>query len=356
MEVGHYKMDQTIIIGNRKIGANEPCFVIAEAGVNHNGKFELAKKLVDAAVEAGADAVKFQTFKAKNVVTNSAPMAAYQEKNIGIVKSQQEMLRELELSYDSFIELKSYCDKKGIMFLSTPHSEDAVDFLNDLVPAYKVGSGDLTNIPFLEKIAEKNKPIIIGTGMATISEIKEAIKAIYNKGSKKVILLHGTTNYPCPVNEVNLRAMQTIGISTNCIVGYSDHTSSELTPALAVTFGAKVVEKHFTLDKNLPGPDHKASLNPEELKKAIQNIKYAESIMGKAEKNPTESEKKMLGLVRKSIVAAVPIKKGMKITQDMLITKRPGTGIPPVQIKQIIGKIAKENIESDELILFEKLN
>jgi len=348
-------MKKIIKIGSKKIGKNQPIFIIAEAGVNHNGKLSLAKKLVDIAVKAKADAVKFQTFKAENVVVKYAPMAEYQEKNIEKKESQLNMLKKLELSYNDFKKLKKYCDKKGIIFLSTPHSEDAIDFLEDLVPAYKIGSGDLTNLSFLEKVAKKRKPIILGTGMATLKEVKEALNVIYKQGNRKVIALHCTTNYPCPLEEVNLRAMLTMKKKLNCLVGYSDHTFGITVPIMAATLGACVIEKHFTLNKNLPGPDHKASLNPEELKEMVKKIREVEIILGKKEKKPTTSERKIMKLVRKSIVAKRDIQKGMKITKNMLTIKRPGTGIEPKFFKKVVGKIARRYIKKEEFISFKNL-
>ena len=350
---------KTIKIGNKTIGENHPVFIIAEAGVNHNGDFELAKKLIDAAKESGADAVKFQTFKTENVVTRHAGMAEYQEKNIGKKETMQEMIKKLEISYDDFEKLKSYCDEKGIMFLSTPHSDDAIDFLDPLMPAFKISSGDLTNFPFIERIAKKGKPIILSTGMATMKEVVEAVDLIKKAGNDKIILLHCTSNYPCPIEDVNLRAMQIIKEKTNLLVGYSDHTIGLEASKLACNLGAVVIERHFTIDKNLPGPDHKASLSPEELKElviAIKNKDYdipkgkREIILGSAEKKPTEKEILIAKLVRKSIVAKADIPKGTTITKDMLIIKRPGTGIPPKYLNEVIGKKAKTLIKGDNLI------
>jgi len=344
-----------IKIGNKIIREGNPCFIIAEAGVNHNGDIKLAKKLVDVAKEAGADAVKFQTFKAENVVTENAAMASYQKRNIKKKETQQEMLKEIELDYKDFIRLKKYCDKKKIIFLSTPHSEDAIDFLEDLVPVYKVGSGDLTNLPFLEKIAKKKKPIILSTGMATLSEVKEAVRTIKRAKNNKIILLHCTTNYPCSLEEVNLRAMLTLKKEFNLPVGYSDHTLGILVPVMAVTMGARVLEKHFTLDKHLPGPDHKASLEPDELKEMIKTIRNVEKTLGNGIKKPTRSEEKIKKVARKSIVAKVDIPKGVKITKDMLDIKRPGTGIEPKYLKKIIGRITKKDIFKDEVIYWGKI-
>lgn len=344
-----------IKITNKLVGEREPCLIIAEVGVNHNGSLELAKKLVDTAKEAGADAIKFQTFKAENLVTKNAPVAVYQEKNIGRGESQQEMLKKLELSHDDFKELKKHCDEKGIIFLSTPHSDDAIDFLDDLVPAYKIGSGDLTNFPFLEKLAKRGKPIILSTGMGTLEEVKEAVDTI-KKYNDRLILLHCTTNYPCPKKDVNLKAMQTMRDELHCLVGYSDHTLGLEVPIIAASLGAVVIEKHFTLDNNMEGPDHKASLNPTEFKEMIKDIKENKQIetpreiLGTGIKKPTRQELEILKVVRKSVVAAQDISQDTRITEDMVIIKRPGIGISPKELKNVIGKLAKNNIKKDSLI------
>lgn len=347
--------DKKIRFGGRLVGEGEPVYVIAEAGVNHNGRLDLAKKLVDAARDAGADAVKFQTFRAEDVVVREAGMASYQEKNIGRRESQQDMLKKLELSYRDFKELKDYCDGEGILFLSTPHSEDAVDLLDDLVLAYKIASGDLLNIPLLRNAAKRGKPIILGTGMATLEEVKEAVNVIKGEGVDEIIALHCTTNYPCSPNEVNLRAMLTMKKELDCLVGYSDHTTTVTTSIVAVALGAVVIEKHFTLDKLLPGPDHRASLDPDELKKGIEGVREVEIILGSSEKKPTESEEEIMKLVRKSIVAARDIKRGTRITRDMLGIRRPGTGITPKEINNVVGRSVKRNIEKDGLISWDML-
>lgn len=334
-------------------------FIIAEAGVNHNGDFELAKKLVDIAKEAGADAVKFQTFKTEGVVSKYAEMAEYQKQNIGKTENQFDMIKKLELAYEDFIRLKKYCDSIGIMFLSAPHSFDAIDFLDNLVPMYKVASGDLTNIPFLERIAQKQKPIILSTGMGNIEEIKEALDAIYEQSNQEVIVLQCTTSYPCELNDVNLQAMETIRQTFNVPVGYSDHTLGLDACKLAAQLGAIVLEKHFTADKTLPGPDHKASLEPDELKelvRAIRNKDYKTEtdpkvILGSPDKRPTPAELKIAEVARKSIVAAQDIRKGTTIIPDMLIIKRPGTGLKPKLLKKIIGKRAANDIKADKLVL-----
>jgi N,N'-diacetyllegionaminate synthase len=339
-----------IKIDNKEIGENKPCFIIAEAGVNHNGKLDLAKKLVDVAVDAGADAVKFQTFKSEEVATDKAGSASYAKKNIGKDVKQLEMMKNLELKYDEFKKLKQYCDSKHIIFLSTPHSFDAIDFLDELVPAFKFGSGDLTNIPALQYAAEKGKPMIIGTGMSTSKEVKETVNAIKKTGNQRVIMLHCTTNYPCPFEEVNMNAMITMQKELDCLVGYSDHTMGYTVPIMAATLGAVAIEKHFTLDRNLPGPDHKASLEPDELKNMVSEIRNVEKALGSLVKKPTKSEEKIIRIIRKSIIAKNEIKKGTIINQDMLIIKRPGTGLKPSEIMRMYGKKAKRTIKKDEIL------
>jgi len=339
-----------IEIGNKSIGHKQPCFIIAEAGINHNGNIKLAKKLIDKAVDAKADAVKFQTFKSEGVATENANIAEYAKKNIGKNPKQIELIKKYELEYDDFKILKDYCDKKNIIFLSTPHSFDAIDFLADIVPAFKFGSGDLTNIPALQHAAKKNKPLILGTGMATLSEVKNALNAIKKTGNNQIIALHCTTNYPCPFEEANMNSMKTMQKELDCLVGYSDHTRGISIPIMAVSFGAVVIEKHFTIDKTLPGPDHKASLEPDELKNMIKEIRNTEKALGNFEKKPTKSEKEIMKLVRKSLIANKDIQKGTTIQVDMIIIKRPGTGLKPVEIKNIIGKKAKKSIKKDEII------
>lgn len=336
-------------IASKLIGEDMPCFIIAEAGVNHNGKLGLAKKLIDIAVDAGADAVKFQTYKSEDVATRKAGLADYAKKNIGKNLRQVDMIKSLELSYDEFKVLKSYCDKKEIIFLSTPHTFDAIDFLEELVPAYKFGSGDITNIPALRHAAKKGKPMILGTGMSTMDEVKRATDSIKSEKNEKIVVLHCTTNYPCPLVEVNLRAMLKMKSEIDCLVGYSDHTVGITVPIMATALGAVVIEKHFTLDRNLSGPDHKASLEPNELKRMIEEIRNAEKAFGIAEKKPTESEKQIMKLVRKSLVAKKDIEKGSIISKDMIIIKRPGTGLKPTDIDKVINKKAKRKIAQDEL-------
>jgi len=267
--------------------------------------------------------------------------------------SQLDVLKTFELSFDSFRDIKKYCDKKHIIFLSTPHSFDAIDFLDQLVPIFKFGSGDLTNIPALTYAANKGKPMILGTGMATLEEVKKAIIAIKNTGNNDIVALHCTTNYPCPINEVNMNAMKTMIKELDCMIGYSDHTLGPIVPIMAVSLGAVVVEKHFTLDRDLPGPDHRASLEPDELKEMIIDIRNVEKALGSYDKKPTGSELIIMKNVRKSIVANRDIKQGELMTDEMLAMKRPGTGISPANLSEIIGKRSRKNIKKDELVTME---
>lgn len=345
-------MIKDIKIGGKLIGENKTPFVIAEAGVNHNGDLETALKLVDAAAEAGADAIKFQTFKAEQVVIGAGQMALYQKKNLGKEESQIEMLRKLELDENFYKIIIKRCQEKGLVFLSTPHGGfESVDFLQKIkVPAFKFGSGDLTNLPVLEYAAKFGKPVILGTGMATLVEVQNAIKTIKKTGNDQIIVLHCTTNYPCPADEVNLRALITMKEKLPVLVGYSDHTLGIDVPIMAVTLGACVIEKHFTLDKNMVGPDHKASLEPTELKAMIQKIKATEIILGSPIKKPNQSELAMTKTVRKSLVSLKAIKKGEKFTEENLGIKRPGTGQAPKNYSKLLGKIAKRDIPTDTLI------
>lgn len=363
-----------INIGNSKIGDGFPCFIIAEAGVNHNGNLDIAKRLIDAACDAGADAVKFQIFSAEKMATDDAEQAEYQLKNTGIKESQYDMLKKLELGYDDFRELKNYCDKRNIIFLSTPHSciED-VDFVAEFCPAIKVGSDNLTNIPFLTYIAGKGLPVILSTGMATLEEIKEAVEAI-SFLNKQLILLHATTDYPTPLGDVNLCAMSNMGKEFDVPVGYSDHTIGINVSVAAVVIGACIIEKHFTLDRTMKGPDHKASLEPNELRDMVREIRSVEKrikngmsrdgildklgvggALGDGIKRPTESEKKTMKVGRKSIFASVDIAKGNIITETSLAIKRPETGLKPKYYRDVIGKYAKVDIKRNEPITFDKL-
>ena len=346
----------SISIAERKIGPDHPVFIIAEAGVNHNGDIKLAYELVDAAAEAGVDAVKFQTFKAEKLVTKSAQMADYQVTNTGKQESQLDMLRKLELDYDAHAELKTYAESKGLVFLSTPFDLEGIDFLVELgLVLMKAGSGDLTNLPYLEKMASKGIPMVISTGMAVMEECKDALSVIHEAGNENVVVLHCTTNYPCPLEEVNLKAMKTMAQTLGCMIGYSDHTDGILVPQLAVAAGACVLEKHFTLDRKMEGPDHSASLEPQELKEMVKAVRQVEAIMGKGVKEPNVSERKIMAAARKSVVAAVDIPAGTKISLEMLDIKRPGTGISPKKMRDLKGKVSQVAILADTLLSWDML-
>lgn len=330
--------------------------IIAEAGVNHNGDFELAKKLVTAAAEAGADYVKFQTFKANKIVSKTAKKAAYQERNINNGDdSQYDMLKQLEMPGEWHIKLIKYANDHGIKFLSTGFDEESIDFLDRLgTPFFKIPSGEITNKPYLRHIAKKRKPVILSTGMANLEEIQAALKIMYENGLSKeeITVLHCNTEYPTPMEDVNLNAMISIKNILGVKVGYSDHTQGFEVPIAAVALGAVVIEKHFTLNRNLPGPDHKASLEPEELKamvKAIRNIEQA--ISGNGLKEPSKSELRNIVIVRKSIVAARTIQKGDMLTVENLTVKRPGNGISPMLWDEIIGLTAIKDFKPDDLIV-----
>ncbi len=343
-------MSKKIKIGSRFIGQGEPVYIIAEAGVNHNGDFELAKQLVDWAKKAGVDAVKFQTFKTEELVTKQAGMADYQKQQLKDITSQYDMIKSLELDFHDFSRLKVYCDEKQIQFLSTPHSPSAAEFLDPLLPAFKIGSGDLTNLPFLELVASYNKPIILSTGMATLEEVSEAVNAIRSEGNDQIALLHCVTNYPALLEAINLRAMLTLRDTFRVPVGFSDHTTGFTGSIAAVSLGACIIEKHFTLDKNMPGPDHKASMEPGELSELVQVIRSVEAALGDGVKKPTETEMKIRKVARKSLVAKLDIQKGATITQAMIEIKRPGTGMAPVKLSSIIGKKARQDINKDEIL------
>lgn len=327
------------------------CLVIAEAGVNHNGDIELAKRLVDAAYDAGADYIKFQTFKANNLVTVKARKAAYQERQTGSEESQYSMLKKLELSYRDFMVLNDYCRIKGISFLSTPFDNESIEFLDKLgMSVWKIPSGEVTNFPYLVKIAETHKPLIMSTGMCTLEDVEAAIRVLTINGCGPITLLHCTTEYPAPYSEVNLKAMETLRSRLNLPVGYSDHTQGIVIPIAAVAMGAVVIEKHFTLDRTMEGPDHKASLEPSELKAMVDAIRCVESSMGDGVKCPADSEHRNMMIARKSIVAMRAIKKGEQFTRENITTKRPGSGINPMRWNEVLGQFAKRSFEEDELI------
>jgi N,N'-diacetyllegionaminate synthase len=328
-------------------------FIIAEAGVNHNGSIEIAKKMIEVAKECGANAIKFQTFKAEKVISKYALKAEYQKQTTGEIDSQLEMVKKLELSFDDFIVLKEYCDKLNIMFLSTPFDFESIDFLNDLgLKIFKIPSGEITNLPYLEKIGKLGKKVILSTGMADLGEIEDALDILTSCGTKKedITILHCNTEYPTPYEDVNLLAMLTIKEAFKVKVGYSDHTLGIEVPIAAVALGASVIEKHFTLDKKMEGPDHKVSLEPHELKAMINAIRNIEKALGNGIKKPSKSEMKNKDIVRKSIVAKREIKKGEIFTEDNITVKRPGNGISPMRWYEVLGKVALKDYKEDELI------
>lgn len=328
-------------------------YIIAEAGVNHDGSFNQAKKLVDIAADAGADAVKFQTFKAKNLVSRFAEKAAYQKETTDPSESQLEMIQKLELSEEDQNDLVKYCEEKKIEFLSSPFDLESIDFLHKLgQTTFKIPSGEINNLPYLRKIAKVAKKVIASTGMSDLNEIKELVKTLEKEGVKKedLTLLHCNTEYPTPFSDVNLKAMLTIGKELKTTIGYSDHTAGIEIPIAATALGAKVIEKHFTLDKSLPGPDHKASLDPLELKVMVQSIRNIEISLGTGEKKPSPSEIKNKEIARKSIVAKSPIAKGETFTEENITTKRPALGISPMEWDNVIGKKASRDFQEDEFI------
>lgn len=326
-------------------------FIIAEAGVNHNGDIELAKRMIDKAIEAEVDAIKFQTFISEKVISKYAEKAEYQKSNIGNVESQLEMVKRLELSFKDFIELKRYCDNKNILFLSTPFDHQSIEFLYNLdIEIFKVPSGEITNLPYLRKIGLLNRKVILSTGMSTLSDIEKALEILRKNGTTDITVLHCNTEYPTPIEDVNLNAMNTIRDAFKVEVGYSDHTLGIEVPIAAVALGATVIEKHFTLDNTMEGPDHRASLEPKELKEMVKCIRNIEQALGDGVKKLTKSEAKNINIARKSIVAGRDIKKGEVFTEENLEIKRPGEGISPMRWDEIIGNMSIRDFKEDELI------
>lgn len=328
-------------------------FIIAEAGVNHNGSLELAKRLIDVACEAGADAVKFQTFKADNLVSKKAQKAEYQKETTDSSESQYEMIKKLELDEMAHHELIAYCKLKNILFLSTPFDHESIALLHRLqMPIFKIPSGEITNLPYLRQIGSLKKEVILSTGMANLKEVEEALVILVKAGTPKeqITVLHATTEYPCPMDEVNLKAMETIRKAFNVKVGYSDHTKGIEIPIAAVAMGACVIEKHFTLDKTLEGPDHKASLESAELIAMVNAIRNVEQALGNGVKKPSKSEEKNILIARKSIMTCKTIAKGEYFSEDNVTVKRPAGGMSPMQWDEIIGSVALKNYAEDELL------
>lgn len=351
-------MKKTVAIGRNLIKEGGDVFVIAEAGVNHNGELKTALQLVDAAARAGADAVKFQTFRAEQVVTAAGKLAEYQKDNLNATENQLDMLRRLELKEEFYQPIIARCQEKQIVFLSTPHGgRSSVDFLESLgITAYKIGSGDLTNFILLDKIAKIGKPIILSTGMATLAEVRSALRFLHSKGNDQVVVLHCTTSYPCFYEDVNLAAMVTMMQELDAPVGYSDHTLGDQVAIMAATLGAAAYECHFTLDRNLPGPDHRASAEPQQLKEKIEAIRRIKKILGTSRKIPSAKEKKeMIPLVRRSIVAARAMTAGHILSGADIEAKRPGYGLSPVYYEKCLGKRLFHDVNTDDPIFLENL-
>jgi N-acetylneuraminate synthase/N,N'-diacetyllegionaminate synthase len=335
-------MEKTVTIGNKKVGEEFPTFIVAEAGLNHNGRLKLAKELVQKAVEVNADAIKFQTYVTEDFISRTSP--------------EFKLFKKYELSFEEFGELFDLAKHLGIIFFSTPLDLGSADFLEKLsVSAFKIASGDITDLPFIEHLSKKGKPIILSTGMATFEEVNEAVKVVNSTGNKQLVLLHCIATYPASVKEANLRAIASLKQAFDVPVGFSDHTLSGLTPIVAVAMGASVIEKHFTLDRGLSGPDHTCSFDIKQFKSMVSNIREAESMFGLSIKKPTEAELSIITCGRRSIVAKKPIKSGMRLSADMLTTKRPGEGIAPKDISLVLGKCAKTGINQDEILTWDKL-
>ena len=328
-------------------------FIIAEAGVNHNGSVNLAKKLIDVASISGVDAVKFQTFKAKNLVAKHTQKADYQKQTTDALESQFNMIKKLELDVDAHRELIAYCQEKGIMFLSTPFDRESIDLLSDLgLQIFKIPSGEITNLPYLRHIGSLGKQVILSTGMSNLKEVEDALNILINAGTPKdnITVLHANTMYPTPMEDVNLKAMLTMQKEFSVDVGYSDHTLGIEVDIAAVVMGASCIEKHFTLDKTMAGPDHKASLEPKELKAMVSAIRNIEKALGSGEKKPSPSESVNINIARKSIVASQNINKGEVLTEKNISIKRPGSGISPMKWDSVIGSIATKKYNRDDLI------
>ncbi len=339
------------------IGHGHPCFFIAEAGVNHNGSLDAALKLVDAAADAGACSVKFQTFEASKLVTKHAQKAEYQKQNTGNNDSQFEMLKQLELSHEQHREVVTHCHRRGIMFLSTPFDEQSADFLNDLgVSAFKIPSGEVTNTPFLRHVARFGKPLIVSTGMCRLGEVEAAVETLEAAGCRQFVLLHCVSNYPADPRDVNLRAMDTLAAAFQVPVGYSDHTLGLEASLAAVARGACVIEKHFTLDRSLPGPDHAASLEPRELKQLVSGIRIIEQCLGTGRKTPAASELGTAAVARRSLVAAVDLPEGLLLDEAHIAVKRPGTGLPPSMRPHLLNRRLRRPVVAGSLLTLDDIS
>lgn len=347
---------RSVEISRKQIGDGHPCFVIAEAGVNHNGSLQLAKRLVDAAVEAAADAVKFQTFKGARLISAAAPKADYQMETTDVAEQQLEMVQRFEMSEAMTRSVAEHAANRGIIFLSTGFDEESIDLLDEIgVPAFKVGSGDLTALPFLEFIGRKRKPVILSTGMSYLEEVQRAVETLLAAGCREIALLQCVSSYPADPKAANLKAIQTLKDTFNVPVGFSDHFLENEIAIAAVSLGANIVEKHLTLDVNLPGPDHRVSLTPEKFKSLVKSIRLVEASRGDGVKRPTQGEQNVRDVARRSIVAARTIPAGTIITRDMLAFKRPGTGISPAHWEDVVSKRAMREIPCDTLVAMKDL-
>jgi N-acetylneuraminate synthase/N,N'-diacetyllegionaminate synthase len=341
----------TVLIGGKHVGPGNPCFIIAEAGVNHNGDLATAKELVRAAKRAGADCVKFQTFTADRIITDNAPKANYQLKTTDPKESQKEMLKKLELPHDAYPELLRTCQEEGIVFMSTPYNEEDVDFLDSLgTAAFKGASIHLFEPSFLAYVAKKGKPLIVSMGMATLDDVLLAVEAVRATGNEQFILLQCTTNYPSRIQDANIKAMLTVHNATGVLVGYSDHTQTDTACIASVALGACVIEKHFTLNTNLPGPDQSTSYDPAEFTRLVRAIRETEVALGNGVKEPCEAERVNAVGMRRSIVAKEAIPKGTILMAEMFTFKRPGTGVPPAKLATIIGKRTNCNLAADAFL------
>ena len=347
---------QAVEIAGRWIGPGHPPYLIAEAGVNHNGNMDMAMVLVDAAAAAGADAVKFQTFSAERLVTRQAPKAKYQLETTSQSESQYEMLKKLELSESNHRQLLARCQQKGILFLSSPFDETSADLLETLdLAAFKLPSGEITNHPYLAHVAGKGRPLILSSGMSSLGEVEAALQVIAAAGNPPLVLLHCVSQYPAPPEELNLRAMHTLETAFDVPVGFSDHTEGIEMPLVAVGLGAVMIEKHFTLDRSLPGPDHRASLEPDELQRLAQGMRRVYIALGDGRKQPAPSEIDTAAVARKSLVAACDIPAGTQLTSAMLAVRRPGSGLPPALLPHLLGRRTAKDLAASQLITWEDL-
>lgn len=349
-------MTTDIKIGGRKVGLNAPCFIVAEIGVNHNGDIELAKKMISEAKSCGADAVKFQTFTADQLVTRETPKVKYQENTTSNQESHYDMIKKFELSKDDHVILKKYCELIGIDFISTPYDVESAKFLNEIgLAVFKTASADIVDLPLHHYLATTDKPVIVATGMATMEEIETIVGIYNNAGNPSLVLLHCVSNYPCSNESLNLLVIKTLYAAFGKVVGFSDHTTGMMAAVMAVTLGAKIIEKHFTLDKTLPGPDHKASATPDEFCDLVVAIRQAEAALGSSVKQCQDEEKQMALVSRKSVVLKIAVQAGERLTMEHLVLKRPGTGLMAKEYPNILGKITRRDLPPNHLLQWNDL-